>query len=100
MQKLESRSLLGFISSGSNRAVKFDLMNSEYDGRWDLMAPHLPVSPELSLKRLNWLYFLSNSNKAYSLSSVGHCWLRGQLALTQLDTTVNLKGMWEESPKS
>lgn len=45
MQKLESRSLIGFISCGSNRAVKFDLMNSEYDGRWDLMASHLPVSP-------------------------------------------------------
>lgn len=45
MQKSESRSLIGFISCGSNRVIKFDLMNSEYDGLWDLVASRLPVSP-------------------------------------------------------
>lgn len=76
MQKSDSRSLTGLISCGSNRAVKCDLMNSEYDGLWDLAAPplpgsHHPVSPWTIVEEINWLFFLSHSNKAHSLSSVG-----------------------------
>lgn len=49
--------MIGFIICGSNKAIKFDLMNSQYDGLWDLSASPLSGSltilsaPELSLKR-------------------------------------------------
>lgn len=76
MQKWDSSSLTGLISCGSNKAVKCDLMNSEYDGLWDLAAPplpvsHHPVSPSTIFEEINWLLFLSDSNKVHSLSSVG-----------------------------
>lgn len=97
MQKWDSSSLTGLISCGNNRAVKCDLMNSEYDGLWDLAAPplpgsHHPVSPWTIFEEINWPLFLSDSNKVHSLLSVDRSQARRQLDLTQLGATVDLQG--------
>lgn len=63
--------MTGIIKRGSDEDVKFDLMNPEREGRWELETCLLtPPSPRGLFEEINWLSCPSNSNRVSSLSSV------------------------------
>lgn len=96
---MDSIFLIEIITCGHNKAVKFDLMNPEYDGRWELGASRIPGAafsahhpPALSLKTSTAFIFTPTQIKFLSRRHLlGGLRPRGQWDLTQLDIIGKLK---------